>query len=91
MELLFQNTVDELDLLLLVELDGVLALLLSHLAAGVALGLLLGVTHDGRRNAQRLAALSDRLHILSHILLILLVPITHDDAWGGGIRCGGWG
>ena len=19
------------------------------------------------------------------------VPITHDDAWGGGIRCGGWG
>ena len=91
MELLLQNTVDELDLLLLVELDGVLALLLSHLAAGVALGLLLGVTHDGRRNAQRLAALSDRLHILSHILLILLVPITHDDAWGGGIRCGGWG
>ena len=91
MELLLQDAVDELDLLLLVELDGVLALLLSHLAAGVALGLLLGVTHDGRRNTQRLATLGDRLHILSHDLLILLLPITRDDAWGGGIRCGGWG
>ncbi len=90
-ELLLQNAVDELDLLLLVELDGILALLLSHLAAGVALGLLLGIAHDGRRNAQRLAALGDRLHILSHLLIILLLPIRHDGAWGGGSHCGGWG
>ena len=67
MELLLQNAIDELDLLLLVELDGVLALL------------------------QRLATLGDRLHILSHDLIILLLPITRDDAWGGGIRCGEWG
>ena len=90
MELLLQDAVDELHLLLLVELDGILALLLSHLAAGVALGLLLGVTHDSRRDTQRLATLGDRLHILSHNLFILLVPITRDDAWGGGSHCGEW-
>jgi len=90
MELLLQDTIDELHLLLLIQLDGIFALFLSHLTAGVALGLLLGVTHNGRRDTQRLAALGDRLHILSHILMILLIPITHDDAWAGGSRCEEW-
>ena len=37
------------------------------------LGQVLGVTHDGRRNAQRLAALGNRLHILS--VPIQLLPM----------------
>ena len=66
MELLFQNTVNELDLLLLVELGGVLALLLSHLAAGITVGGLFAITHNSRRNAESTAALGDRLGIFSH-------------------------
>ena len=50
-ELLFQNTVDELDLLLLSKLDAILALFSLHLAAGVAVRGLLRITHNGRRNA----------------------------------------
>ena len=67
MELVLQDTIDELDLLLLVQLGGVLALLLSHLAAGVTIGGLFAITHNSRRNAESTAALSDRLGILSHI------------------------
>ena len=51
MELLFQDTVDELDLLLLSKLDAILALFSLHLAAGVAVRGLLRITHNGRRNA----------------------------------------
>ena len=51
MELLFQDTVDELDLLLLSKLDDILALFSLHLAAGVAVRGLLRITHNGRRNA----------------------------------------
>ena len=43
-----------------------------HLAAGVAVRGLLRITHHSRRNAQSLAALGDRLHILSHIACYLL-------------------
>ena len=67
MELVLQDTIDELDLLLLVQLGGVLALPLSHLAAGITIGGLLAITHNSRRNAESTAALSDRLGILSHI------------------------
>src|SRR5699024_4256475 len=66
MELVLQDTVHELDLLLLVELGGVLALLLSHLAAGITVGGLFAITHNSRRNAESTAALGDRLGIFSH-------------------------
>ena len=65
-ELLFQNAVDELDLLLFLQLRSVLRLLLAHVAIGVAGGILLCIAHDRRRNAQGLATLCDRLRILCH-------------------------
>ena len=71
-ELLFEDTIDELDLLLFSKLKAVFALLLSHLAAGVAISGLLRVAHHSRRNAQSLAALGDRLHILCHSAFYLL-------------------
>ena len=55
-------------------LEGILALLLSHLTAGIALGGLLVVTHRSGGNAQSLAALGNGLHILSHNLRFLLLP-----------------
>ena len=90
-ELLLQNAVNKLHLLLLFQLQCVLRLLLAHIGVGIAGSGFLSVAHDCRRNAQSLATLSDRLHILSHILLILLVPITRDDAWGDGSHCEEWG
>ena len=70
-ELLLLNAVDKLDLLLLSQLSSVFGLLGSSLTAGVLVGSL-GVTHCGRRNAQRSATLQDGLHILSHIVKFLL-------------------
>src|SRR5699024_1641784 len=65
-ELLFQHAVDKLDLLLLLQLHGILGLLFAHIAIGVAGGILLCVAQDCRRNAQGLATLCDRLRILCH-------------------------
>ena len=65
-ELLLQNAVDELDLLLLIELGGILGLLFAHLGVGVAGGFLFVVAHRGGADAQSLAALRDRLSVLSH-------------------------
>ena len=65
MELLFLNAVNKLNLLLLGQLRCILRLFGSSLAAGVLVGSS-AVTHDGRRNAQRSAALENRLCISSH-------------------------
>ena len=70
-ELLFEDAVDELDLLLLIELHAVLALLFANLSLGVADGVdlaLAGVTQRGRGDAQRLCALNYGLCILCHYL-----------------------
>ena len=64
-ELLFQNAVNELDLLLLSELQAVFGLLGSSLTTGVLVGSL-GIAHSGRRNAQSSATLQNRLSIFSH-------------------------
>ena len=50
------------------KLEGIFALFLSHLAAGIAVGSLLAISHDRRRNSQGMAALCNRLHIFSHNL-----------------------
>ena len=60
-ELLLLNTINEFHFLLLSQLSCILRLLCSSLAAGVLVGSL-GVTHCGRRNAQRSATLQHRLH-----------------------------
>ena len=65
-ELLLENAVHEFDLLLLGQLRAVLRLLGSSFAAGIAVGLL-GVAHGCGRNAERSAALQNRLCILCHI------------------------
>ena len=67
-ELALHNAIHKFHFLLFSQLKRILALLLSHLAAGVAVGCFLRITHNSRRNAQSVAAFGDRLHILSHNL-----------------------
>ena len=64
-ELLLQNAVDELNLLLLGQLQGILGLLGAALAAGVLVGSL-GIAHGRRGDTQRSAALENRLCIFCH-------------------------
>ena len=65
MELLLLDAINKLNLLLLSQLRCILRLFGSSLTAGVLVGSSV-VTHDGRRNAQRSAALENRLCISSH-------------------------
>ena len=74
-ELLLQDAIDELDLLLFGQLRAIFRLLRSSLAAGVAVGIL-AVTHRGRRHTKRSAALENRLCILCHLTLLLLVSLN---------------
>ena len=54
------------------------------LVGGVAIRGLLRIAHHSRRNAQSLAALGDRLHILCHIAFLPPLSITRDGASGDG-------
>ena len=87
-ELLLEDAIDELDLLLLGQLHGVLGLLGSSLAAGVLLGVL-GVAHGSGRDAQRAAALQNGLRILCHYDFLL--PIRRGVSSEDGSHCEQWG
>ena len=91
-ELLLQHAVDELDLLLLIELNAVLALLLANLSLRVAYGFdlaLAGVSQRGGSNAQSLCTLYNGLCILCHYLYP--PSIRRGDVSEDGSHCGGWG
>ena len=68
MELLFQHTVDELNLLLFLQLRAVFRNLLTTSAAGIALRLLFAITHFRRADAECTALPGDGLLIDSHVL-----------------------
>ena len=67
-ELLFQHTVDELNLLLFLQLRAVFRNLLTTAAAGIALRLLFAITHFRRADAECTALPGDGLLIDSHVL-----------------------
>ena len=88
MELLLQNAIDELGLLLLTQLNAVLAVLATTTLLRVALGLL-GITHDDGVDTQGPAPLQYRGPIHCHIGIPSL--LTRDDACADGNRCAEWG
>ena len=65
-ELLLQHTIDKLHLLLFLQLGAIFRHLAATVAIGVALGLLVRIAHDRRRNIKAPAFPGDRLFVNCH-------------------------